>query len=331
MGTRNRHYATDLTGAEQRILDELHARIPAGAELAAPLPRVTPHRRRASYLSVAAAVVLLTTGSALIALQARPERPAGPPAATTTSAAWTVDQLVTALTRAAEPATSEVRRRALTVVISRDEGACRISATEVEATPASTGAPRSAAGTLRVRPARPPAGLGCATNEPAKATHDGPSDDLARTWRDLVAADPRLARAADPVAVLSALRRTTGSPRETAQDPAAYGTMVGKLCAASTADCAALTWTLAVELLSDPAAGSTERATAVRHAAAAAQPLSTAGATLRVPYLPPGETGFTGAQPVPAELTFDPATGALRRLTITDAATGRTEMLLPGS
>ena len=331
MGTRNRHYAADLTGAEQRTLDELQARIPAGADLVAPLPRVTPNRRRAAYLSVAAAVVLLTTGSALIALQARPERPAGPPATATNSAAWTVDQLVTALTRAAEPASSEVRRRALTVVISRDEGTCRISATEVEATPARAGAQRSPAGTLRVWPGQPPAGLGCATNEPAKATYDGPSDDLARTWRDLAAADSRLARAADPVAVLSALRRTTGSLRETAQDPAAYGTLVGKLCVAASADCAALTWTLAVELLSDPAAGSTERATAVRRAAAVTQPPTAAGATLRVPYLPPGENGFMGAQPVPAELTFDPATGALRRLTITDAATGRTEMLLPES
>lgn len=330
MGTRNRHYATDLTGAEQRVLDELRARIPAGAEPAAPLPRVTPSRRRAAYLSVAAAVVLLTTGSALIALRARPAPPTGPPAATT-AAAWTVDQLVTALTRAAVPATAEARRRALTVVITRAAGTCRISATEVEATPARTGSARSAAGTLRVRPGQPPAGLGCATNEPARASYDGPSGDLARTWRDLAAADPRLARAADPVAVPSALRRSTGSPRGTAENPAAYGTLVGKLCVAATADCAALAWTLAVELLSDPAAGSTARATAVRHAAAAAPPPTVAGTTLRVPYLPPGENGFTGARPVPAELTFDPATGALRRLTITDAATGRTEMLLPES
>ncbi len=36
-------------------------------------------------------------------------------------------------------------------------------------------------------------------------------------------------------------------------------------------------------------------------------------------------------QPAPAELTFDPATGARLRLTVTDAATGRTEMLLPDS
>jgi hypothetical protein len=130
--------------------------------------------------------------------------------------------------------------------------------------------------------------------------------------------------------VLSALR-PTGSLRETAQDPVAYDTLVSKLCVAATADCAALTWTLAVELLSDPAAGSTARATAVRRAAATAPPPTAAGSTLRVPYLPPGENGFAGARPVLAELTFHPATGALRRLTITDAATGRTEMLLPQS
>ena len=47
-----------------------------------------------------------------------------------------------------------------------------------------------------------------------------------------------------------------------------------------------------------------------------------------MPYLPAGRTGFAGARPTTAELTFDRGTGALLQLAWHDARADRTEAIV---
>lgn len=354
--SRRREYATDLSDTEEQTLAQLRARIPSGAVPGEALSAVAPATPRGwrsmGYLSTAAVVVLLTMGSAILATRSEHDPAPVSPAATVrqVNPAYSVDQLLAALDRSATPAASngQPHRRSLSVVVARRPEGCRVSTVTVDASIVSTPARRPLAGQLTVASADPPssaaaqAGCSTAAADPpqgnGRTVYDGRSDNLGGAWLQLADRDDRLARSAAPLAAAAALQQTGGSLGAAAADADAFGPSVAKMCAALAVDCVAFTWTVVVELLSDPARSPEYRAAAVRRAAAAGQVTAVAGTqsdlagrvggTLRVPYLPPVGTGFAGAQPTTAELTFDPRTGSLLQLTWRDAAGDRTEAII---
>jgi hypothetical protein len=350
MRNRRRDYATHLSDAEQQTLALLQARIPAGLDTAEALPMAaatrSPRWRGMAYLSTAAVVIAVTAGSALVATLSRPD-PGGPPAATTSQLipAYGVDELVTTLDRSATSAgtAGPAHRRSLSVVVARRTDGCRVSTVAVDASAISAPARALLAGRLTITPAELPRAVPeCAatiTDPPqpdGRARYDSPVDDLGGAWLELAGRDNRLARSPGPLGAAAALRRAgDGSLVTATREAGTFDRAVSKMCAALDVDCAALTWTVAAELLSDPTITPERRAVAVRQAGTATAVPSVrsdltgrAGVTLRVPYLVAGREGFAGVRRTTAELTFDRQTGSLLQLTSRDATGDRTEAII---
>jgi hypothetical protein len=294
---------------------------------------------------------MLTMGSALIATRTRSDPPAPPPVVADQHVppVGGLDQVLTALGQAATPAatTRSPDRRSLSVVVTRGPGGCRVSAVAVTARPDAVSPRRPPGGRLTVAPTDPPlsaaAQAGCASADlegpgaGGPALFDGRTGDLGGSWNALAAADDRLARSPGPLAAAVTLRQIVAGLGP-ALDAGTLDAALGKLCLNYAVDCAAFTWTVVAQLVSDPTVGPGRRLVALRQARTAG-PVTTvpavradltgrAGVTLRVPYLRLDPSGVAGSARVTAELTVDPRTGTTLQIVVRDAAGDRTETLV---
>ncbi|HZN20144.1 MAG TPA: hypothetical protein VFB84_18435 [Micromonosporaceae bacterium] len=343
-----------------RELEPLPGQRPAPARLrpGAAGPAGSPRRRswRAPVATAAAAaLVLLAAGSVPLALDHwRTPSPSPQDLATRPgTAAETLAALAAAAGRQADPPAGRMvgYRRDLAIVVSGPPP-CRVTATVIRtwapAGPTSGPAP----GRLVVDRVAPPTAVleqaRCDLGDPASPDQqrlvDRRVDDIASEWVRLRTVTDGLPRYLSPrwvAQTLGVVAPWTGAPAQ-AED---LDLLLEKLCRNFAAtECAALRWTVLVEVVASAETSQAQRAAALRLAAAGggATPVpgsgatlvlgvtrdvtGRAGVTLRVPYLVPsgsllGAAGGLGT----AELTFDESTGALLQRQVSSPAQAGSE------
>jgi hypothetical protein len=327
-GRHGPDFADQLTTQEQRTLDALLARVAESPERPARSPWVAP-------LAAAAVAASLLLGASAISLGlGRGPSVQTPPlgAAAQPASATLLDGLAVAADRMPDPPPGDVTlyRRELRFVVTARADGCRVTAIETQVWTAA-GAPARWSGgnaltaTLRMTTIAPAAealrrggcsgGVGATT---PRTLFDGATDDLAKQWTALAEA-PEYLSPRWVSETLTVREPWLGLPA----DADGIDERLRKLCVNQPlTNCAALRWTVLVELLASAETSQAHRSAAARLGARAADATPLPGETsdvtgrpgvaVRVPYLPMVSGTFAeSSAPTTADLTFDERTGAL--------------------
>jgi hypothetical protein len=296
--------------------------------------------RRAPLVAAAAAAAVLLSVGVLPRLLSPVNDPATPaPTAATASAPADAGPALRGLAAAAGQAKAPAARaylyrERLDVRITGNTGACTVDAYRSQIwVPADGPAPATDGGRLTVTTVDAGtldlAGVGCRDLRPAGTigtTADGPADDIAARWTAATGFPPTAYVGPRWVSDEFGF----ADPRAELPDtPDTLGRQLDKWCAnAPDMDCGALRWAAVAELLTSPETTPAQRKAALlatdddgvsMRSGVGADVTGRPGVTLRVPHLPvpigSGDPGVAGT----ADLTFDPATGALLQRSVTGA------------